>query len=74
VVFELGEHQWDLPSLRKLLKEVLPRDSHFEGFVVEHEFPGIGFRKVLINARRIGKEGEGTGVILLAIEDATEKN
>ncbi len=73
LVYELGERQWDIPRLRQLLEEVLPRDSHFDGFGVELEYPEIGYRNMLINARRIQQEGAGPGLILLAIEDVTEK-
>lgn len=73
LLFELGKHQWDIPELRKLLEEILPRDTHFDGFAVEREFPGIGPRQMLINARRIHADGAGPGLILLAIEDVTEK-
>jgi PAS domain S-box-containing protein len=70
-LFELGNRQWDIPKLKQLLQEILPHDNVLEGFEVEHEFPLIGRRKMLLNARRIlGKVG-GTQSILLAIEDVT---
>jgi two-component system CheB/CheR fusion protein len=72
-LFDLGERQWDHAGLRKLLKEILPRDTHFEDFPVHQMFPGIGHRQMLINAHQIHPEGEGPGLILLAIEDVTEK-
>lgn len=50
VLDELGNHQWDIPDLRRLLEEILPRDSIFNDFVVEHDFPTIGRRKMLLNA------------------------
>ena len=72
-LYELGNHQWDIPKLRELLETILPRDQVFEGFEVEHDFPAIGKRKMLLNARRItGKTGE-TQLILLAIEDVTNR-
>jgi two-component system, chemotaxis family, CheB/CheR fusion protein len=73
LIYELGNHQWDIPKLRKILKEVLERDSVFEGYRVEHDFPGIGQRVMLLNARRI-YEGEATQSILLAIEDVTGRS
>ena len=72
-LFELGNRQWDIPRLRQLLEEVLPRDSHFSGFEVEHEFEGIGHRSMVLNARRLPPVGGQAGMILLAIEDATER-
>jgi two-component system CheB/CheR fusion protein len=70
-IYELGQRQWNIPKLRELLETILPRDKVFDGFEVEHEFPVIGKRKMLLNARRIsGKEG-GVELILLAIEDVT---
>ncbi len=67
-LYEFGNRQWDIPKLRELLESILPRDQSFEGYVVEHDFPGIGHRKMLLNARRIaGKTGDGQ-LILLAIE------
>ncbi|MDH4234990.1 MAG: PAS domain-containing protein, partial [Gallionella sp.] len=72
-IYELGDHQWDIPKLRELLETILPRDQSFEGYEVEHDFPVIGRQKLLLNARRItGKAGE-TQLILLAIEDVTEQ-
>jgi two-component system CheB/CheR fusion protein len=70
VIFELGNRQWDIPGLRELLETVLARDEAFDGYVVEHDFPRIGRRRLILNARRIvGKSGE-TRLILLAMEAA----
>jgi two-component system CheB/CheR fusion protein len=69
--FELGNGQWDAPKLRELLEKLLPQNTQIENFVVEHEFPKIGPRKMIINARRIYHEGVGTETILLTINDAT---
>lgn len=73
LLFELGNHQWDIPRLRELLETILPGNQVLEGYEVEHDFPAIGKRRMLLNARRItGKTGE-TQLILLAIEDITER-
>ena len=72
-LYELGNHQWDIPKLRELLETILPRDQVFEGFEVEHDFPAIGKRKMLLNARRITSKTGETQLILLAIEDVTER-
>ena len=69
--FELGNGQWDVPKLRELLEKLLPQNTQIENFVVEHKFPKIGPRKMIINARRIYHEGVGTETILLTINDAT---
>jgi two-component system CheB/CheR fusion protein len=72
LVYELGNRQWDIPRLRTLLEEVLPQNHHFENFEVEHDFPGIGRRSMLLNAHRVVQlEGEPSHLILLAIEDVT---
>jgi two-component system CheB/CheR fusion protein len=68
LVYELGNRQWDIPILRKLLEEILPHDQSFDDFVVEHDFPVIGHRKMLLNARRIVDNSGDTQMILLAME------
>jgi len=72
-VYSIGDHQWDIPGLRKLLEEIVPQNAHFNDFEVSHEFPVIGRRTMLLNARRIYREGKSTEMILLAIEDITER-
>jgi PAS domain S-box-containing protein len=72
LLYELGDCQWDVPQLRRLLEGVLPRDEHFDNFEVTHDFQGVGRRVMMLNARRIGGSGEG-GLILLALEDVTER-
>jgi PAS domain S-box-containing protein len=71
LIYELGDRQWDVPKLRELLEAILPRDSHFSDYEVDHEFAGIGRRTMLLNARRLDRRGDGEGLILLAIEDVT---
>ena len=72
-VYELGNHQWDIPRLRELLEEIIPNNTFFEDFEVEHTFPHIGFKKMLLNARRMHSTEAGDKLILLAIEDATDR-
>jgi len=68
-VYELGNRQWDDPTLRELLLSVASSDRPFEDYVIEHDFPVIGPQKMLLNARRIvGKVGEPV-LLLLAMED-----
>jgi two-component system CheB/CheR fusion protein len=71
-IFELGDHQWDIPELRKFLIEVIPHDSEFEGYEVEHEFPGLGRRKMSLNARKIEQGDERPAMILLSFRDITD--
>ena len=71
-LFDLGNRQWNIPHLRTLLVEVLPRDSVVEDFEVEHEFPTIGPRTMRLNARRVLQSNGQPGLILLAIEDITD--
>ncbi|HET9220835.1 MAG TPA: CheR family methyltransferase, partial [Terriglobia bacterium] len=70
-VFELGNHQWNIPKLRQLLEEILPRKSFFDDFEVTHEFESIGRRTMLLNARQLTIPGQPER-ILLGIQDATE--
>jgi two-component system CheB/CheR fusion protein len=72
ILFELGNGQWNIPDLRKLLENILPGKKSFDDFKVEHDFPGIGRRVMLLNARMI-ETGAGDGLILLAIQDATDQ-
>lgn len=77
VVYELGNKQWDIPALRKLLEDILPKNTFFRGFEVSHDFPIIGRKVMILNARQIYfKEDTAKTVfppiILLAIEDVTE--
>jgi two-component system CheB/CheR fusion protein len=73
LIYELGGRQWDIPQLRRLLEEIIPRDSFFNDFEVAHELPGIGLRTMLLNARRLGNPEGGPERILLGIEDVTER-
>jgi PAS domain-containing protein len=76
IVYELGDGQWDIPALRKLLEDILPKSTFFKGFEVSHEFPSIGHKVMILNARRIYQENDAPivfpPIILLAIEDVTE--
>jgi len=73
LIYDLGNKQWDIPLLRKLLEEVLPENLAFDDFEVDHVFPGIGRKCMLLNARRIVRTDNTTESILLAIEDVTAR-
>jgi len=60
-------------ALRTLLESVIPHRASVEGFEVEHDFPTIGLRTMLVNARKIFRPGDHDGSILLAIEDVSEE-
>ncbi len=68
-IYELGDRQWDIPELRELLETVLPRDRVMEGYMVERDFPGIGHRRMLLNARRIAGKTGNAQLVLLTIAD-----
>ncbi len=72
-IYDISNGQWDIPRLRELLEEILPKNTHFKNFEVDHVFPDIGRKVMSLNARRIYQEGAGTERILLSIEDITER-
>jgi two-component system, chemotaxis family, CheB/CheR fusion protein len=72
-LYELGNRQWDIPELRRLLREILPEKKKLEDFRVDHDFPVIGRKVMLLNAREIHQQNGGARLILLAIEDITER-
>ena len=75
-VYELGDGEWNLPALKTLLLEILPKDTLFTGFEVDHEYPTIGRKVILLNGRRINRQGEQGDIfppiILLAMVDITD--
>jgi signal transduction histidine kinase len=70
-IYDLGKRQWDIPGLRVLLENILPQNTFFDNFEVEHEFPTIGHKVMMLNARQVHNEELGKRMILLAIEDIT---
>lgn len=77
IVYELGNGQWNIPSLRKLLEDILPKNTFFKGFEVAHEFPFIGRKVIILNARQIHPKKDTVSgifppIILLAMEDVTD--
>jgi PAS domain-containing protein len=74
LLFEIGNRQWDIPQLKKLLGEILPSNKKFDDFLVEHVFPGIGPKRMLLNAHRIEEQDPNIRpMILLAMEDITDR-
>ncbi|MDB6015668.1 MAG: Protein-glutamate methylesterase [Pedosphaera sp.] len=72
LIYELGNGQWQIPRLRQLLEDILPRNSFFDDFEIVHDFPAIGRRTMLVNSRRLETE-HASQLILLSIEDVTER-
>src|SRR6202451_2958788 len=72
LIYELGNGQWDIPDLRTLLEDVVPKSSVFNDFELDHTFPAIGRRVMLLNARKLqaGHHGE---LLVLAMEDVTAR-
>src|SRR6187399_526926 len=72
LIYELGNGQWDIPDLRTLLEDIVPKSSVFDDFELEHTFPAIGRRAMLLNARKLqaGHHGE---LLVLAMEDVTAR-
>ena len=72
-IYDLGDRQWDIPKLRVLIEDILPNATVFNNYEVDHDFPGIGRKFILLNAREIVREGIGSRIILLVMEDITER-
>ncbi|MFZ1980078.1 MAG: PAS domain S-box protein [Smithella sp.] len=72
-IYDLGNKQWDIPELRELLETILPKKTTFDNYEVEHDFATIGKRIMLLNARQIKRALGKERIILLAIEDITER-
>ncbi len=72
LIYELGNGQWDIPDLKTLLEDIVPQSSFFNDFELEHDFPALGRRVMLLNARKLqaGHHGE---LLVLAMEDVTER-
>jgi two-component system, chemotaxis family, CheB/CheR fusion protein len=72
VIFDLGKRQWDIPELRDLLEEIRKSNTRIDNFEVRHDFPQLGSRIMLLNARRIEPQPEQQ-LIYLSIEDVTNQ-
>ncbi len=77
LIYQLGNGQWDIPKLRTLLENILPQNTFFKGFEVDHEFPVIGRRTIILNARHIHSRDKTTSklfpaIIMIAMEDVSE--
>ncbi len=72
-IYDLGNGEWNIPELRHVLEEILPQNKTVENFEVEHDFPDIGLRVMLLNARQLHQHDAGNSLILLVISDITER-
>jgi len=72
-LFDVGNGQWDIPALRRIIADVAETGTAFQDFEVEHDFPRIGVRTMLLSARLIRHEGEPGRTILLALDDITAR-
>lgn len=72
-IYDIGNREWDIPELKKLLEDILPKNTHFDNYEVKKEFKNVGEKIMVLNARRLLKEGEKTNFILLAMEDITKR-
>ncbi len=73
LIYDLGNKQWDIPKLRELLETVLPKQTTFDDYEVEHDFATIGRRIMLLNARQIEQARGKEKILLLAFENITER-
>jgi chemotaxis protein methyltransferase CheR len=73
LLYDLGDGQWDIPALRTLLETIIPERTAMDGFEVEHDFPLVGRRTMLLNARKVVYDSSETHTILLAFLDVTER-
>jgi two-component system, chemotaxis family, CheB/CheR fusion protein len=73
LIYEIGNRQWDIPELRKLLEEIVSSNNSFAGLEVKHNFPGIGEKIMMLNAHKIEQRTSGHPLILLGIDDITEE-
>lgn len=71
--FALDDGQWNIPALRELLEKVVPEHAHMEGFEVERDFPRIGQRTILLNARKVFYADDSNSTLLLGFEDVTAR-
>ena len=73
LLYDLGAGQWNIPALRLLLETIIPEHTAMDGFEVEHDFPAIGRRTMLLNARKVVYDTADTHTILLAFLDVTDR-
>lgn len=73
LIYQLGDGQWNIRGLRKLLEKILPKDTFFTNYEVDHVFPRIGRKVLLLNARRVYSSDNRKPIILVAMEDISKR-
>jgi len=73
LIYEIGNQQWNIPKLRELLEDILPKNARFDDYEIDHSFPTIGHKTMLLNGRRVVAVSGQKPMILLAIEDITKR-
>ena len=73
LLYDLGDGQWNIPALRLLLETIIPEKTAMDGFEVDHDFPGLGRRIMLLNARKVLYAASASTTILLAFTDITAR-
>ncbi|MCF8448342.1 MAG: response regulator [Taibaiella sp.] len=71
-LYKLGDNQWNIPGLRDLIEDIVPKNIRFHDFEVKHVFPKLGRKIMLLNAHRITKQSNNEELIVLTIIDVTE--
>lgn len=71
LLYAIGDGAWDIPALRLLLETMIPEHTAMNGFEVVHDFPNLGIRTMLLNARIVHYDVRTTPTILLAFQDIT---
>jgi PAS domain S-box-containing protein len=72
-LYGLGDGQWDIPELRLLLFDIASQHTVMQAYEVERDFPNVGRRTMLLNAREVFNHSNSEKLILLAIEDITDR-
>jgi hypothetical protein len=70
-IYEVDDRRWDIPKLRELLEDILPKKTVMMDFELEQTYPGIGLRNLLLHAREI-RQADGERMVLLAVDDVTK--
>ncbi len=73
LLYDLGNGQWNIPNLRVLLEDILPKNDTVDDYEIEHKFESIGQKNMLLNASKIVATHNEPPIILLAIEDISER-
>ena len=73
LIYDLGNQQWNIPALRVLLENILPQNTVFNDYQVDHVFQSIGRKSIILNARQIFHQDTGSQIVLLAMEDITQR-